>query len=607
LDKTLLDEYRRRIYGPGGSRRYLSPTEFARVFGVAAKRNVLESFARSQGLVVDPADNLSGGLVVNARGTAVHVENALGVRLEMFQDAAGALWHANVSDPQIPQSLAAHVAGVAGLSSRKGIMKPRLRMGSMPGRAGVRPPASSPRALTGTNSPVAGALAPADIRTVYGISPLAPDGTGQRVALVSFDGYNPADMTTYFNTFSLGTSASIINFVGVNGATNLCLGSLYGPMGMGCVDQSCVTQTVACDPAMLEPALDIQMLSALAPGLAEIRFYMSPNTQGDALALYDSIAVDALPVVSTSWGLSEPEWGAAQIAMEEPLFDRMMIQGQSVYAAAGDKGAFDDGVTLSVDNPASQPSVTGVGGTSLSGLVSSPTERAWSGGGGGVSALHALPSYQNGVAGKASNTNRNVPDVALNADPASSPYAVYAAGGWFGVGGTSAAAPLWAAMTCAVNQQRATAGKPLLGFANDALYQLAAGTAAVFNDITSGDNGFYSAGPGYDNATGWGSFKGDAFLTEAGTLVVKRVPARVSIYPNPWDAKRDAGTPVTILPLSTGSEVKIHTLDGRWVKTVRVVGVSARWDVTDQAGAAAPPGVYFFTADGAKGKIVVLR
>jgi hypothetical protein len=228
----------------------------------------------------------------------------------------------------------------------------------------------------------------------------------------------------------------------------------------------------------------------------------------------------------------------------------MASHGQTMFASAGDQGAYDGGgnSTLSVDDPASQPYVTGVGGTTLSGTVgSSPVEAVWNdgyidgeyrAGGGGVSSYwsyqqNQILSYQADMIPLNSNsttppssTMRNVPDVALNADPDSSPYAVYVGGSWNPIGGTSAAAPLWAALTALINQQRFSVSVSSLGFANPSLYQVGVGASygSVFNDITSAanpnNNGHYYAGTGYDNATGWGSFKGSALISALSTSPV---------------------------------------------------------------------------------------
>src|SRR5262249_10971213 len=138
-------------------------------------------------------------------------------------------------------------------------------------------------------------------------------------------------------------------------------------------------------------------------------------------------------------------------------------------------------------------------------------------GGGGISEFWTLPSWQQGAISaesKASTTMRNVPDVSLDAG---SPYSIYALGRWCGVGGTSAASPLWAAFTALVNQNRSASGRAPIGFVNPALYKIGSDPhyADDFHDIADGsDNGVYPATAGYDAATGWGSFKGPALLAD---------------------------------------------------------------------------------------------
>jgi subtilase family serine protease len=110
---------------------------------------------------------------------------------------------------------------------------------------------------------------------------------------------------------------------------------------------------------------------------------------------------------------------------------------------------------------------------------------------------------------------RNVPDVALNADP-NSGYSIYYRGAWTVYGGTSCAAPLWAAFTARVNQQRLANGSTLLGFANPAIYTIAKGAryGTDLFDVTQGTNLYYAAVTGFDNATGWGSFNGANLLAD---------------------------------------------------------------------------------------------
>jgi kumamolisin len=203
------------------------------------------------------------------------------------------------------------------------------------------------------------------------------------------------------------------------------------------------------------------------------------------------------------------------MSSDDSSFSTAASQGQSIFAAAGDNGSDDagDGGT-SVDFPASDPSVTGVGGTTLK-LKSTnaySSEKAWSGSGGGTSSQFSQPSFQSGVT---SDSTRDVPDVAAVADP-NTGWAIYTGGSWTEIGGTSAAAPNWAAFTAIYDQYAAAAGGSALGFANSSIYADATGSnySSDFHDVTSGSNGAYSAGTGYDQVTGWGSYDGAKFITD---------------------------------------------------------------------------------------------
>ncbi len=204
----------------------------------------------------------------------------------------------------------------------------------------------------------------------------------------------------------------------------------------------------------------------------------------------------------------------------------MAAQGISIFAASGDTGTNDcQNGTISVDDPASQPYVTGVGGTHLavtSGTNAYAGETVWNNGGfysgaggGGLSNAWSQPAWQSGpgVANRYSNGMRQVPDVAANADPYSG-FMIYTRGIWAVYGGTSASAPLWAAGTALVNQKLAANGKARIGFGNPVWYQLLGQTPAPYHDITTGNNCIaaspcapdtYPAAAGYDLATGVGT------------------------------------------------------------------------------------------------------
>jgi kumamolisin len=336
---------------------------------------------------------------------------------------------------------------------------------------------------------------PVQVGEAYGF-PAGTDGTGQTIALIELGGgYEQSDLDTFFS--GLGLSTPTVTAVPVDGASNSPTGEADGPDG--------------------EVLLDIEVAGAIAPGAAQL-VYFAPNTdQGFIDAVTDAAHANPSPTaISISWGGPEDSWTAqGRAALDAACADAAAL-GITVTVAAGDNGSADgesDGKPH-CDFPASSPHVLACGGTSMQldqdGRISSET--VWNDGsnggatGGGVSACFPIPTWQTGAgvpAPAVSGGGRGVPDVAANADPATG-YQIQVDGQASVVGGTSAVAPLWAALTARLAQ--ASGGKPL-GQIQSVLYSGAqSGVAqAGFNDITSGDNGDYSAGPGWDACTGLGS------------------------------------------------------------------------------------------------------
>ena len=314
-----------------------------------------------------------------------------------------------------------------------------------------------------------------------------------------------------------------------------------------------------------EAALDVESLSALAPD-AHILAYEAPNSSTGTDSDYAAIvAQDRAQVITTSWGQCEPAMTSANLDAETAAFEQATLQGQTVVAASGDSGSEDcflpaAGVfdsALAVDDPGSQPWVTSVGGVSLLGVSSTgaPEQAVWNScegdlsqngqpstcatdparddgaGGGGLSQIWAMPSYQTsaglpgdlpedsgrscteaaGTSGTASGACRAVPDVAGDANP-STGVAIDYQGQWQVVGGTSAAAPQWAALVALADSGCRSADQ--VGELNTKLYPLAsgAGGSSLFDEVTTGNNdltgnhgGQYPARPGYNLATGWGT------------------------------------------------------------------------------------------------------
>jgi kumamolisin len=295
-----------------------------------------------------------------------------------------------------------------------------------------------------------------------------------------------------------------VTWVGVDGATNVPGQDPNGADG--------------------EVLLDIEVSGALAPG-AHIIVYFAPNTDAGFIDAVTT-AAHATPTpaaISISWGQSEDQWTSqALTAFDQALIDAAAL-GVSTTAAAGDDGSSDrvtDG-RPHVDFPASSPHALACGGTRLTADASTATvqsETVWNNGpgngatGGGVSDVFPRPSWQAnvGVPSSAQASGRGVPDVAADADPQTG-YRILVDGQEIVIGGTSAVAPLWAALIARLVQ---ATGAPL-GLAQPKLYDaITAGQVAPgFRDITSGNNGAYAAGPGWDACTGLGVPNGTALLS----------------------------------------------------------------------------------------------
>jgi kumamolisin len=331
--------------------------------------------------------------------------------------------------------------------------------------------------------------------------PANTDGTGQTIAIIELGGgYTASDLDTYFSGLKLSTPS--VTAVPVDGGSNS-----PGQQADG------------------EVELDIEVAGAVAPKATQ-KVYFAPNTdQGFIDAVTDAVHATPTPVVvSISWGGSEDSWAAAsRTSLDNALADAATL-GVTVCVAAGDNGS-GDGATDGkphCDFPASSPHALACGGTTLVGSGSTITsEVVWNetasnegAGGGGVSDVFALPSWQADVGvpkvSGGTTTGRGVPDVAGNADPASG-YQIVVDGQQTVVGGTSAVAPLWAGLIARLAQ---STGKKF-GLLQTLLYNsVPAGKPADgLNDITSGNNGAYSAGPGWDACTGLGSPDGTELLT----------------------------------------------------------------------------------------------
>lgn len=459
------------------------------------------------GLEVTSQD--AGSRRVTAAGNAATVSAAFGTSLSVVTSpsptGAGRVTHrAREGALLIPAELDGVVLAVLGLDTRPQA-RPHIRLAS-PAQAGT-------------------SYTPPQVAGIYQF-PAGTDGTGETIAIIELGGgFSATDLSTYFT--GLGIPVPSVTAQGVDGASNV---PGQAPNG-----------------ADAEVLLDIEVAGSVAPGAAQV-VYFAPNTdQGFTDAVTTAVHATPTPVaVSISWGQSEDSWTAqASSALDAAMADGVAL-GVTVCVAAGDNGSSDgvSGGQPHVDFPASSPHALACGGTSLQ---ADPTtdviisETVWNDGsgatGGGISDVFALPAWQAnvGVPARAGSgaTGRGVPDVAGDADPATG-YQVLVDGQSTVIGGTSAVAPLWAALTARLTQ----ASQNGLGLAPQALYAdvVAAQPAPGFHDITSGSNGAYSAGPGWDPCTGLGSPDGTALLARLTATASIPLPAQSAPPPTPLTA-----------------------------------------------------------------------
>jgi subtilase family serine protease len=547
-DPAALAAYAQAVSDPHrpGFRRYLSVRQFARRFGAApaALRAVAQALRRAG---LRPGRATANGLSIPVRADAGQIERALDVALERVRLPNGRTAVVTAQAPAVAARIAGRVQAILGLNGLAELHTGPRRPTDA-GRAAARrdaaprarPYAAAPSPCAAARSSAAsdGAYTADQIASAYRFDPAyaaGDSGQGVVIGVYELEPNDPADIAAYQTCYGTQTA---ISYVQIDGGAGSGAGSG-------------------------EAALDIEQLIGLAPK-ARLVVYQAPNSNNDnpGSGPYDLLAAvvsqDAVQVLTSSWGECEAVEGATDAQAENTLLQEAAIEGITVVSAAGDNGSEDcDGLTptgaynLAVDDPGSQPYVTAVGGTSMTAPGPAPTETVWNSGGGlggalgltggsgagggGISSLWPMPAYQSSApaslnvigsdasgapCGLRTGVCREVPDVAADADPAHG-YVVYYNGsgtatgtpsGWQATGGTSGAAPLWAALFALADAAPACHGAPV-GFTNPTLYQLAASNdSGYFNDITSGNNdytgaggGRYAARPGYDMATGLGS------------------------------------------------------------------------------------------------------
>ncbi len=563
---TALANMARLVTSPGSPnyRKYITPAQFAARFGAApsaikaAKKWLLENR-------LHPETVGKNGLFIAARGSTNAVDRAFHTEMAYY-GSKGRQTLVNVLPAKIDKNLSEDIIGVTGLDNLNAFNPTDLNFYHRAGKAGKKPtpvisPANirahvdaNPSAACAQQISAAGAgLTISQLAQAYSFGPVyasGNDGANTTVALIEFAPIRVSDIDYFASCY--GLSAPQINQINVSGGP----GNSYTASGE------------------LEAELDTEVIAGLAPG-ATIDIYEGSDTHGNvsnatAYAV-EQAAVNnpKVKVISTSWGGCEQGIGSGVALAENYLFEQSAIEGQTWVAASGDTGSTDCyGETakavarqLAVDDPASQPFVTGVGGTTLTMSSSGDTQTTWNttlsaqqpgAGGGGVSIFWTMPNYQFNTPGSlnvkgiyatcvtgspildlykekltrsgGAKLCREVPDVSANAGTPVATYCSIGSGsalnsfcagnGWTPIGGTSAAAPIWAAIFALADSSSACQTAGPVGFANPLLYNIASGSgyALAMTNITTGNNdllgtdlGYYRSGKGYSPATGLGT------------------------------------------------------------------------------------------------------
>ncbi len=565
-DPSGLDTLLANLYDPSspGYHHWLAPGQFDREFGpapsiVGATIDWLEGmgFSASAGT----------GFSVRASGSASQVQSAFGVSLGRYRVDGRTFFDANRT-PEVPTSIASQITDVVGLNdlpaaTPQGQMAPHgsLQRGSASvpaaqGASGSTPTCGAASALANQY----GGYTTQTLGAAYGVSGLNNagfGGQGAQLAVYELAPSSASDVSSFESCFGLHVPLKVQPVDG---------GGTPSSGGTG------------------EADLDIEQLASQAPAAASITSYEGPNTD---LGAYDVTAAivndDTASFVSVSWGECEafnPTSGPDTIAAVDALLKQAAAQGQAVFTADGDTGSEDcypnnQSTGLAVDYPSSSAWVTAVGGTSRS---LSGTETVWNGcdgvdnnsgcalndgaGGGGTSSVSPRPVWQANLAeppGASCGSNgtncREVPDISSDAGV---PVAFFSGGSWGLFIGTSIAAPLEAAIWADRSTECATTSP---GDAAPTLYALAASGAYTggLNDITSGNNDFtgtnggtYSAGVGYDMASGLGSVNaGGVACTSAQSVMPDQAPAGSTVTVNGFGLENATitfnGAPVQVL------------------------------------------------------------
>ena len=502
-----LDAFLKQAYDPQSPlyHQWISVAQFTERFGPSqADYDAVIAFAKANGMTVTatPANRM----VVDVEAAAGQINSAFHVTMRVYQHPTeNRTFYAPDREPTVDLNVQLwHIAGLDNYSLPHSALRYAAPGGAHTAIAGSGP---------------GGTYLGSDIRAAY-YGGTALTGAGQTIGLYGLN-YNLSDVELYFSAIGQPFNPSQVTNYSTDGTVSTCPDN--------------------CDDG--EPAVDIQQALSMAPAANIVEYFGSTDAD-----VYEAAATaDIAKQMSASY-----LWLPADASTDEPIFEEMAAQGQSLFAASGDSGAYNATTNPSY-YPADDPYITGVGGTDLTtNGAGGPweSETAWIGSSGGIDDNGiATPSYQqlSGVinaSNQGSTTLRNIPDVSADANTDS--FWCSSGACYEGIGGTSLAAPRWAGFMALVNQQAANNNEPPVGFLNPIIYPIGLGSSygTDFHDITSGNNCdgndgaggvCFNAVTGYDLVTGWGSPNGQGLidaLTPASTApyyTLSATPSTVTI------------------------------------------------------------------------------
>ena len=550
-DAAGLNAYATAVSTPGSSlyHDYLTVAGFDAKFAPSpATVAAVEDRLRAGGLRITSVSR--DGLLVGFKGSATQAEDTFHTAIEQYRLSSGRTVFANSRAVALPGAVAPAVEAVIGLNN---LLVPnsgpiaRATAGNgtvtkVKARAFVAPAGSANACAAASSTATAdNGLTATDVAYAYGLDPLyaAKDfGQGQTIAVLDLYGYSSSDLASFDNCyFGKSEGAQVL---ANDSYTSVDSGAQPGN-GTG---------------GSAETELDVETVNAYAPQ-AKVDVFEAPATNSGFLDAIAAMTASSAKIETISYGQCEQ---TAQVDLpgyiqeENYLFEEAAAIGKTVFASSADSGndtcsAGSGGPAqpvLSASDPASQPFVTGVGGTSMTAATDPPTETVWNdggaggAGGGGLSSIWPEPAWQAtskvpGISNQAviaaadaveggnfcqatygpSTNCREVPDVSAEASPNIGGFPVYLDGAWNQYGGTSLASPTWAAITADINSTPSCVAAGGVGFVSPKLYAIASVPqeyAASFNDITLGNNdnfgvagGLYPATVGYDMASGLGT------------------------------------------------------------------------------------------------------